>query len=178
MLIIPLFPKGRFNWCTSYFTGTGKSEVGRRLSLLNNGRFFERLLTRFELFSESFLYTLALFRQLSNIFPLTKSFCRYTQPEELFGPFSLKALENDQFVRNTDGFLPTADIAFIDEIFKANSAILNTLLTVLNERKFDNGNKRFTVPLIALIGASNELPDSDELEALYDRFIFRKMVLK
>ena len=126
--------------------GTGKSELGRRLSLLSNGRFFERLLTR------------------------------YTQPEELFGPFSLRALENDQYIRNTEGFLPTASVAFVDEVFKANSAILNTLLTILNERKFDNGNVRVDVPLIALIGASNELPDSDELEALYDRFIFRRAV--
>jgi hypothetical protein len=67
-------------------------------------------------------------------------------------------------------------VAFIDEIFKANSAILNTLLTVLNERLFDNGSQRLPVPLITLVGASNELPESEELDALYDRFLVRRQV--
>ncbi len=69
-----------------------------------------------------------------------------------------------------------AQVAFIDEIFKANSAILNTLLTILNERLFDNGNVRSKVPLVTLVGASNELPESEELDALYDRFLLRKEV--
>lgn len=71
--------------------------------------------------------------------------------QELFGPLSMKALENDQYLRKTDGYLPGADIAFIDEIFKANSAILNSLLTLLNERLFDNGTSRFQVPLTCLV---------------------------
>lgn len=85
-------------------------------------------------------------------------------------------LENDQYVRQTDGYLPTAETAFIDEIFKANSAILNALLTLLNERLFDNGNQRLKAPLLCLVGASNELPESEELDALYDRFLIRRQV--
>jgi MoxR-like ATPase len=79
-------------------------------------------------------------------------------------------------VRKTDGYLPTAEVAFVDEIFKANSAILNALLTLLNERLFDNGNQRLPVPLLCLVGASNELPESEELDALYDRFLIRRTV--
>ena len=110
--------------------GTAKSELGRRLSAVCGGAsFFERLLTRFSV------------------------------PEELFGPLSMRGLENDQYVRQTDGYLPTATVAFVDEVFKANSAILNSLLTILNERLFDNGNERVKVPLLCLVGASNELPN-------------------
>jgi MoxR-like ATPase len=69
--------------------------------------------------------------------------------------------------------LVQAEVAFIDEVFKANSAILNTLLTLLNERLFDNGNERLPVPLVCLVAASNELPESEELGALYDRFLIR-----
>eukprot|EP00884_Botryococcus_braunii_P013200 jgi/Botrbrau1/21881/Bobra.0249s0010.1 len=126
--------------------GTAKSELSRRLSKLTGGRYYERLLTRFSV------------------------------PEELFGPLSMKGLENDQYVRQIDGYLPTAEVAFIDEIFKANSAILNALLTLLNERLFDNGNERAPVPLLCLVGASNELPESEELDALYDRFLIRRQV--
>lgn len=88
----------------------------------------------------------------------------------------MRALENDEYVRQTDGYLPQATVAFIDEIFKANSAILNTLLTILNERLFDNGAVRAQVPLLCLVAASNELPESEELDALYDRFLVRKEV--
>jgi len=126
--------------------GTSKSEIGRRLSQLCGGPFFQRLFTRF------------------------------TTPEEIFGPLSLRALENDEYIRCIDGFLPTATVAFLDEIFKANSAILNTLLTILNERKFDNGGTRVACPLKCVIGASNELPDSEELDALLDRFLLRSYV--
>jgi MoxR-like ATPase len=86
-------------------------------------------------------------------------------------------LENDEYLRCIDGFLPTATVAFLDEIFKANSSILNTLLTILNERQFDNGaGKRVTCPLKCVIGASNELPESEELDALLDRFLLRANV--
>lgn len=126
--------------------GTAKSEIGRRLNRLIQGTYFERLLTRFSV------------------------------PEELFGPLSMRALEEDKYVRQTRGYLPEAEVAFIDEIFKANSAILNTLLTLINERLFDNGSHRVKVPLITMVGASNELPESEELDALYDRFLVRKAV--
>ena len=70
----------------------------------------------------------------------------------------MRALEDDQYVRQTEGYLPEASVAFIDEIFKANSAILNTLLTILNERLFDNGNKRIRVPLICLVSSNTGCP--------------------
>lgn len=124
--------------------GTAKSELARRLRLAFTGQtYFERLLTRFSV------------------------------PEELFGPLSIKALEEDKYQRQTDGYLPTAAVAFLDEIFKANSAILNALLTLLNEREFDNGTQRVKTPLVSVVGASNELPQEEELLALYDRFLVR-----
>ncbi|AKB15571.1 MoxR-like ATPase [Methanosarcina thermophila] len=102
---------------------------------------------------------------------------RFSTPEEVFGPLSLKALERDEFSRRIEGYLPTAHIALLDEIFKANSSILNSLLTVLNERKYHNGKELVDVPLFSVFGASNELPEEDEsLEALYDRFLFRYKV--
>jgi len=124
--------------------GTAKSLIARRLHLAFNGStYFERLLTRF------------------------------TVPEELFGPLSIKGLEEDRYERLTKSYLPKASIAFLDEIFKANSAILNALLTLLNEREFDNGTVRDKTPLVAVIGASNELPEGEELDALFDRFLLR-----
>ena len=124
--------------------GTAKSELARRLRhAFRDANYFERLLTRF------------------------------TVPEELFGPLSVKALEQDRYQRQTAGYLPNAAVAFLDEIFKANSAILNALLTLLNEREFDNGTQRLPTPLICVIGASNELPEGEELSALYDRFLLR-----
>ena len=124
--------------------GTAKSELARRLHLAFDGaRYFERLLTRF------------------------------STPEELFGPLSLKALEDDRYERLTDGYLPTAGVAFLDEVFKANSAILNALLTLLNEREFDNGTGRTRVPLISVVGATNEPPADDSLLAFHDRFLLR-----
>ena len=128
--------------------GTAKSELARRLKqAFNGGNYFERLLTRFSV------------------------------PEELFGPLSIKALEEDRYERLTSRYLPTATVAFIDEIFKANSAILNSLLTLLNEREFDNGVKRDKTPLSCVVGASNELPEGEELDALYDRFLLRYQVM-
>ncbi len=72
-------------------------------------------------------------------------------------------------------YLPEADVAFVDEIFKANSSILNALLTLLNERSFDNGAGRMRVPLLCLVGASNEMPENEDLDALYDRFLLRRL---
>lgn len=101
---------------------------------------------------------------------------RFTTPEELFGPISLRGLEDDRYERLTAGKLPDAHVVFLDEVFKASSAILNALLTVLNERRFHNGAHALAIPLVTLIGASNELPDEDALLALYDRFLVRVMV--
>lgn len=111
---------------------------------------------------------------------------QFTTPEEVYGNISLKALNGEledengnkngkeEYRRLTEGFLPEADIAFLDEIWKANPAILNTLLTIVNEKKFHNGNKIQDVPLKALFAASNEFPEKDKgLDALYDRFIIR-----
>lgn len=124
--------------------GTAKSELARRLHRCFAGApYFERLLTRF------------------------------STPEELFGPLSLKALEEDRYERLTAGFLPQAGIAFLDEVFKANSAILNSLLTLLNEREFDNGSGRVRTPLVSVVGASNELPADESLLAFFDRFLVR-----
>ncbi|HWO41586.1 MAG TPA: AAA family ATPase [Candidatus Eisenbacteria bacterium] len=101
---------------------------------------------------------------------------RFTTPEEVFGAVSLKALEQDDYRRVTSRKLPEAHIAFLDEIFKANSSILNAILTLINERLFHNGRDLVRVPLLTLFGASNELPEDDELVALYDRFLLRFVV--
>jgi MoxR-like ATPase len=125
--------------------GTAKSQLARTISqLFGSEHWFDYLLTRF------------------------------TTPEEIFGPVSLQQLKQDQYVRKTDGYLPSAQFAFLDEIFKANSAILNALLSILNERVYFNGRAKEEVPLLFLIAASNELPDEHEqLAALYDRFLIR-----
>jgi MoxR-like ATPase len=101
---------------------------------------------------------------------------RFTTPEEVFGAVSLKALEQDDYRRVTTRKLPEAHIAFLDEIFKANSSILNAILTLINERLFHNGKEIARVPLLTLFGASNELPEEEELTALYDRFLLRFVV--
>jgi MoxR-like ATPase len=98
---------------------------------------------------------------------------RFTAPEEIFGPPDIKGLSEGKFERVTRAKLPEAHVAFVDEIFKANSSILNSFLTLLNERQFDNGTKRIDCPLVSCFGASNELPQDESLAALYDRFIFR-----
>ncbi|MBD7986229.1 AAA family ATPase [Sporosarcina sp. Sa2YVA2] len=98
----------------------------------------------------------------------------FSTPEEVFGPLSLRDLEAGVYKRNTASKMPEADIVFLDEIFKANSAILNSLLTLINERLFYNDGAPTPAPLISVIGASNEYPEDGEgLEALFDRFLLR-----
>jgi MoxR-like ATPase len=125
--------------------GTAKSQLARAISqIFGSGQWFDYLLTRF------------------------------TTPDELFGPVSLQKLKLDQYMRQTEGYLPSASFAFLDEIFKANSAILNALLSILNERVFFNGREKEHSPLLFLMAASNELPEENEqLAALYDRFLIR-----
>src|SRR5207253_4395607 len=105
---------------------------------------------------------------------------KFSVPEEVVGPVSLAALKCDKYVRVTTGKLPEAEYAFLDEVFKASSAILNTLLKVLNERVFDAGDGvARPVPLRLCVAASNEWPDPEsgkELAALFDRFLLRKAV--
>ncbi|MCM2678097.1 AAA family ATPase [Echinimonas agarilytica] len=102
---------------------------------------------------------------------------KFSTPEEIFGPLSISDLKENRFKRNTQGYLPSVRVAFLDEVFKASSSILNALLTILNERIFHNGAVAEQVPLRGLIAASNELPtDQEELSALYDRFLVRSFV--
>lgn len=99
---------------------------------------------------------------------------RFSTPEEVFGPLSLKDLEQGVYKRNTATKMPEAHLVFLDEIFKANSAILNSLLTLINERLFYNSGTPTEVPIMSVIGASNEYPEEEEkLEALFDRFLLR-----
>lgn len=135
--------------------GTAKSMVARRVAegfehpdgASGHGGYFEYLLTKF------------------------------STPEEIFGPLSISELKADRFKRNTAGYLPTVKLAFLDEIFKASSSILNSLLTILNERIYHNGAEVQQTPLMSLIAASNELPTAqEELSALYDRFLIRQLV--
>ncbi|MEM3980482.1 MAG: AAA family ATPase, partial [Ignisphaera sp.] len=121
----------------------------------------------------------ALIRRVAEIFNMkcfTYLLTRYTEPAELFGPLDINALKEGKYVRITANKLPESEIVFLDEIFKANSAILNTLLTIMNERIFYDGYTEINVALWSLFGASNEVPEDPELEALYDRFLLRHNV--
>lgn len=123
--------------------GTAKSALARRAAELLNAKFFMYLLTK------------------------------YTEPAELFGALDIEALRKGEFRRITKDKLPEAEIAFLDEIFNASSAILNALLSLLNERVIYDGYNTIKVPLRSLISASNRVPDEPELEALYDRILIR-----
>ena len=98
---------------------------------------------------------------------------KFSTPEEIFGPYDLAKLKSGLYERITFGKLPVAHMAYLDEIFKANSAILNSLLTVINERVFYNGARQDTSPLMTLVGTSNEYPQEEELQAVFDRFMLR-----
>jgi len=125
--------------------GTAKSAIVHQLSRKIEGRTFEYLLTRF------------------------------TEPSELFGPFDIRKLKEGTLETNTEGMLPEASLVFLDELLNANSAILNSVLTVLNERKFRRGRESRDLDLLMVVGASNQLPQDDALRALFDRFLLRTM---
>ena len=124
--------------------GTGKSKIAYELcSRIEKGNYFQWMLNK------------------------------TSDPSELLGPLSIKEMENDKFMRITTGKLPEAHIGFIDEIYKANAPVLNILLPIMNEKIFYNDGKPNSIPLMTLIGASNEAPEEDSLLAFHDRFLFR-----
>ncbi len=123
--------------------GTAKSAMVRELAKLLKGKTFEYLLTRF------------------------------TEPNELFGPFDIRKLREGELLTNTEGMLPEATLIFLDELLNANSAILNSLLMVLNEKVFRRGKETKDLPALMIVGASNHLPEDEALQALFDRFLIR-----
>jgi MoxR-like ATPase len=123
--------------------GTAKSALLRSLAALLDVRYFEYLLTRF------------------------------TEPNEIFGPVDIAAFREGTYRRRTEGMLPEAEVVFLDEVFKSNSAILNALLGLLNERRFTSGGQVTECPIISVFGASNEVPSDESLGALFDRFLLR-----
>ncbi len=123
--------------------GTAKSAIVHALADRLKGKTFEYLLTRF------------------------------TEPNELFGPFDIRKLRDGELVTNTEGMLPEANLVFLDELLNANSAILNSLLMALNERIFRRGREMKKLPTLMIVGASNHLPEDEALQALFDRFLIR-----
>ena len=126
--------------------GTAKSVAVHRIAQTIGGRYFEYLLGRF------------------------------TEPNEIFGPVDLRKLKEGVIETEVSGMLPEADIAFLDEIFQGSTAILNTLLGILNEREFRRGHTRIHCPLRVCVGASNALPEDESLAAFADRFLVRIFV--
>lgn len=126
--------------------GTAKSAVVRRVAAALGGRYFEYLLGRF------------------------------TEPSELFGPVDLRRLREGVVETDVSGMLPQAEVAFLDEVFLGSTAILNTLLGVLNERRFRRGHTQIACPLRVCVGASNALPDDESLAAFADRFLLHLFV--
>lgn len=123
--------------------GTAKSALVQQLAARMEGRTFDYLLTRF------------------------------TEPNELFGPFDIRKLREGELQTNTEGMLPEASLVFLDELLNANSAILNSLLVALNERVFRRGKETRPLAALMFVGASNHLPEDDALQALFDRFLLR-----
>jgi MoxR-like ATPase len=114
------------------------------------------------------------FCQMLDTTPFSYLLTRFTEPAEIFGPIDVKQFqENKVYEINVTGMLPQARIAFLDEVFQGSSAILNTLLTLINERTFHNGRTKMTTPLITMVGSSNEIPDDPVLAAFSDRFLLR-----
>jgi MoxR-like ATPase len=99
-----------------------------------------------------------------------------TDPSEVFGPVAVTKLLADEYTRDVNGYLPTAHIGFLDELFRGSSAILNSLLTLLNERTFNNGKENIKTPIQSIIAATNTWPDEESLQAFADRFLFRPTV--
>ena len=97
---------------------------------------------------------------------------RFTEPNEIFGPVDIAAFREGRICR-TEGMLPEAEVVFLDEVFKSNSAILNSLLTLLNERRYTSGGQILRCPLVSCFGASNEVPGDENLTAIFDRFLLR-----
>ncbi len=123
--------------------GTAKSALIRMFAKLIQARYFEYLLTRF------------------------------TEPNEIFGPVDIAAFREGRYQRRIEGMLPEAEIVFLDEVFKSNSAMLNALLTLLNERRYTSGGTVLKTPLLSCFGASNEVPGDENLTAIFDRFLLR-----
>src|SRR5262249_18951583 len=114
------------------------------------------------------------FRRLLDAEYFTYLLTRFTEPSELFGPLDLRLFQNEGVYRvNTAGMLPEAQIVFLDEIFQGSSAILNSLLTIVNERHFHNGSEVVDAALVSLFGSSNDIPDDPMLAAFSDRFLLR-----
>jgi MoxR-like ATPase len=112
-------------------------------------------------------------RRVTNTRDFEKMLNKFISPEELFGPVSMTKLQQDVFERVIDGYLPDVHIAFLDEVGKCSTAALNTMLDVMIDKVFRNGNQTINVPMMSVIGASNEVPSEEGLQALWDRFLLR-----